>query len=1711
MIEEEKKEEKPTKQETSEEQDFFNEPITNPHLEKFDYFLNLKYSKEIDKLNDKDKILRIDFKSLEEYDPYLADELVKNPDKCIDAIKYCINKKITLFAENKDLEPTISIYNLPQEHKIFIKHINAEDIDCLIGVEGIVRQFTTILPKLKVAHWLCKRCGYEFNIDVKHEIETPTACPECRHKFLSLIENKSVFIDYQKLEIQEPLEVLKGGEQSSTLVVSVTDSLVGKVGAGDRIIVTGVMRLVPPQKKQSVYGRYLECFDIEETKQDYEDIEIDEENLEQIRAYSENPEIYDILVNSIAPNIFGHDIIKESIALQLFGGVKKTMEDGSKTRGNIHILLIGDPGVGKSKLLLYASNVAPKSLYVVGKTASGAGLCVGKDTYIFENKELHKIKNIIENKPETLVKNNGIYSAKGTGTKTITLNIKTKKAEEKEIREYHKIPAKELVKILDQYGQELITTKNTPLLVSKNKKIQYVRASNLKKDDLLVGLRTLAYKGHRFSLLDLLDLKNSKIRLTTKKAREIDQKIKSKFGTKRIFAKKYNFDENTVYYNLNHRGVPYNKLEKLLNLLNLSLKEKDIEFIFNSHGKNLKVPLLNKDLLYLLGCVYGDGDVSINNRQGVVRISNSNKLLLNSLANISKKQLGKDVKIELQKARVPVIRINSKVFANLVYKLGYRTPKNTMFIHPKLTAIPKEDLKFLIRGIFDTDGYVIKRTGHGGEYIGFSTISKDFATQVSLLLRRWGILSHISKKKRAGNINTIAGKTVIGQYEVTIYSQENLELFKKHIGFGINEKQEKFDLILKKYKHRTAKPPDKDLVFSTIKKISNVKDKWVYDFTIKDVHNFFANGFIAHNTASAVKDEFGEGGWTLKAGALVLASGGFAMIDEFDKMNPEDRSAMHEAMEQESYHKDFEIMFSDGSKEKIGDLVDSLINKNKSKVMKGIDCEILKVKDLSVITTNFKETFPIKVDRVSRHKAPNKFIEITYSNGRKITVTPNHPIFVLENNSFIEKPAESLKKGLFCPYTTLNNLEKTTVLLDNKNIVTSKKEITLPNTITPELGALLGYILTEGHCYLDKSNHYAEIGISNTDSKILSKMHDVFSKSFNVKLNINIQKPENRKNATKTLTTIRCCSLALYDFFEKNFGELVSKSTQKRIPKKLFACPEAIQNAFLSAAFEGDGFVDSGRFGFITASKLMAEDYQDLLLQLGIFSRIQTENRKEAKYYKIVITGFNSKNEFLKLVSKQDKRSSKIHKQIEKSSKISGQRELLPISILKQVNEIQKELKISKGYFVTPIRKGHNAEKKTILQALNKINKKLLLLKEKDFQSPRLFRTAFCIRLKTIAKEMNLSTSMITYIERNPNTKLYSTLNKKIREIGLNKINKIEKEISQIENIINSKMSLVIIKAVKTLQNHDSEWVYDVTVEPTRTFITGGLILHNTVSIAKAGIVSNFKTETSILAAANPKYGRFDQYKTVPEQIDIPPTLMSRFDLFFSIKDLLDEKRDKETVMSILKGHKTGELLSKMKQTDLAKKDRDYLEKSSKPQIHPDLLKKYISYARTKISPVLSDKAMDRLGKFFIDLRKKSKDGRVTVTYRQLEALIRLSEASARVRLGQTVEIEDAERAIKLFRTSMEQVGMDPETGDMDIDIIATGQSHSQAVQMRNLLETIKDWCKEHDSIKLNELMTEAEARKIDKLKIQDYVSKLLRAGDVYEPKPLHYKPVFKE
>ena len=166
-------------------------------------------------------------------------------------------------------------------------------------------------------------------------------------------------------------------------------------------------------------------------------------------------------------------------------------------------------------------------------------------------------------------------------------------------------------------------------------------------------------------------------------------------------------------------------------------------------------------------------------------------------------------------------------------------------------------------------------------------------------------------------------------------------------------------------------------------------------------------------TAAAVKDDFAGGRWVLEAGMLVLADGGMAVIDELDKMSPEDRSAMHEALEQQSYHPDFEIMFLNGEKRPIGEFVEELLARHPTEVVPGIDCEILPLgtENYSLLTSDFSRLHGARVDRVSRHRAPSHFVRVSYANGRTLTVTPEHPLFVWREGEWTTVSAEAVRRG----------------------------------------------------------------------------------------------------------------------------------------------------------------------------------------------------------------------------------------------------------------------------------------------------------------------------------------------------------------------------------------------------------------------------------------------------------------------------------------------------------------------------------------------------------------------------------------------------------------------------------------------------------------------------------------------------------------------------
>ncbi len=237
------------------------------------------------------------------------------------------------------------------------------------------------------------------------------------------------------------------------------------------------------------------------------------------------------------------------------------------------------------------------------------------------------------------------------------------------------------------------------------------------------------------------------------------------------------------------------------------------------------------------------------------------------------------------------------------------------------------------------------------------------------------------------------------------------------------------------------------------------------------------------------------------------------------------------------------------------------------------------------------------------------------------------------------------------------------------------------------------------------------------------------------------------------------------------------------------------------------------------------------------------------------------------------------------------------------------------------------------------------------------------------------------------------------------------------------------------------------------------------ISIAKAGVSATLKSRCAVIGAANPKMGRFDDYAPIHEQINMPPPLLSRFDLIFSLRDKANRQKDDALASMILKTHKAGEVREHRQANPTGiytQEDEEALLKNVTPDLDADMFRKYVAYAKRHVFPVLTDDALDTIREYYVDLRN-SGEGGMPFTARQLEAFVRLAEASARLRLSQEANKEDAQRAIRVVEHFLSSVGMDKETGTFDMDIITTGVSHTQHDRMRTLLDVIKTLCQQTD------------------------------------------------
>ncbi len=1186
--------------------------------ERIERFLELK-SKEINRIAEKypdEKSLVIDYGELARYDHELAEELITNFDGVINIFENVLTEKIRVSLPETVEEPRFHarFCNLPKErgYTVMIRNITAEYISKFISLEGLVNKISDVLPKVLIGRFYCNKCNEPHDEpQTTRFLREPLQCKNCRKREFRFSPEDSKWTDMQKLEIQEPLEMLKGGEQARRIEIWLEDDLVDLVTAGDKVIVTGLVRLLPPKFKGPVYFKFIEANKIDGIEKEFEDIIITPEEEKQIKKLAKDPNIRSKIVNSIAPSIYGYNEVKEAIALQLFGGrPNKKLPDGTHVRPDIHILLIGDPGVAKSRILQYVNQIAPKSIYVTGKGTTGAGL-----------------------------------------------------------------------------------------------------------------------------------------------------------------------------------------------------------------------------------------------------------------------------------------------------------------------------------------------------------------------------------------------------------------------------------------------------------------------------------------TATAERDEFAEGAWTLKAGALVLASGGIVAIDEFDKMDKEDRSAMHEAMEQQSFLYSSKIKVNNNDVE-IGNFVEDLMKKYPERIIKGKDCFIIPVEDLGfeIFTTDFEKIFTTKINRVSKHIAPKTFVRFKIRNGRELKVTPEHPCWVIRDGKITTIPAEEIKEGEFFPIPERIPFkgEQQDFNLKSAADIPHSKQITLPSHNSPEFCRFIGYHITDGGYELNRGKKNG-INFYNKDSSLISDYLNITESLFRIKPYI------QKKNG---VTGIRLTSTLLMDFLRQLDCLLIEGDEKKRIPPALINCENHEIANLLKALFDGDGTVvkvnrNGIRITLTTPNKELAYQVQELLLRFGIRSSIFSDRR----FYKVDITGYeNIKRYYEEIGFTSKKKNDRLENYIEIDKTYRSVTNIVPNSTRK-IGDILNSLRMNRRFFGIEVYYADNIHKNklqkiigVILERMNDLESELENIDSKDVGGLWQITRRFRISQNEIGKELGVSGSLVGYWFRNKKLK-----SEKIRDALKNIIKnrlKIKQDVSELKRIAFAPVQWTKVTSVEK-RGCEDRFVYDITVEPTRAFISNCMVLHNTISIAKAGIVTKFKANTTVLAASNPKFSRFDSYKPLVEQFDIPPTLLSRFDLIFPIRDILDRERDTRIAEHMLKMHTVGEEM-----------------KDLEPEIPTELFRKYIAYSRKNIHPLLTNEATEKIKWFYVDLRGMSKEA-ITATPRQLEALVRLAEASAKMRLSDTVTVSDAERAIELTNFVLRSIAYDQATGEIDIDRIVTEHPRSTRERIRIIEEIIQNLVGSSDEglAPFDEIISSAQAKNIDKFHAEQILNELKMKGVIYEPR----------
>ena len=293
------------------------------------------------------------------------------------------------------------------DNTINLRDLDPKDMDKLVSIKGLVIRTSPVIPDMKDAFFKCNVCNHTVKVDIdRGKIAEPTTCPRdiCSSpNSMEIVHNRSGFADKQVIKLQETPDNVPDGQTPHSVSLCAYDELVDVCKAGDRVEITGIFRSsqvrVNPRQRtvKNVFKTYVDALHIQKVDKrrlgiDVSTIEeeladhvagnveetrkVTEEEEAKIKATAARPDVYELLSRSLAPSIYELDDVKKGILLQLFGGTNKSFEKGGspKYRGDINVLLCGDPSTAKSQLLQYVHKIAPRGVYTSGKGSSAVGL-----------------------------------------------------------------------------------------------------------------------------------------------------------------------------------------------------------------------------------------------------------------------------------------------------------------------------------------------------------------------------------------------------------------------------------------------------------------------------------------------------------------------------------------------------------------------------------------------------------------------------------------------------------------------------------------------------------------------------------------------------------------------------------------------------------------------------------------------------------------------------------------------------------------------------------------------------------------------------------------------------------------------------------------------------------------------------------------------------------------------------------------------------------------------------------------------------------------------------------------------------------------------------------------------------------------------------------------------------------------------------------------